>query len=36
MQVILKNFDLSDCDSCKPSDQPISKNFNEAQSSINQ
>ena len=36
MQVIFKNSDLSDCDSCKPSDQPISENFNEAQSSNNQ
>ena len=36
MQVILENSDLSDCDSCKPSDQPISENFNEAQSLINQ
>ena len=35
MQVTLKNSDLSDCDSCKPSDQPVSENFNEAQSSIN-
>ena len=36
MQVTLENYDLSDCDRCKPSDQPISENFNEAQSSINQ
>ena len=36
MQVILENSDLSDCDSCKPSDLPISENFNGAQSSINQ
>ena len=35
MQAILENFDLSDCDSCKPSDQPISETFNKAQSSIN-
>ena len=36
MQVTLKNSDLSDCDSYEPSDQAISENFNEAQSSINQ
>ena len=36
MQVTFENSDFSDCDSCKPSDQPISKNFNEVQSSINQ
>ena len=36
MQATLENSDLSDCDSCKPNDQPICENFNEAQSSINQ
>ena len=36
MQVTLKNSDLLYCDSCKPNNQPISENFNEAQSSINQ
>ena len=36
MQATLKNSDLLDCGSCKPNDQPISENFNEAQSSINQ
>ena len=36
MQVTLENSDLWDCDTYEPSDQPISKNFNEAQSSINQ
>ena len=35
MQASLENSDLSDCDSDEPSDQPIYKNFNEAQSSIN-
>ena len=35
MQAIFENYDLSDCESDEPSDQPISKNFNEAQSSIN-
>ena len=35
MQVTLENSDLSDCDSRKRSDQPLSENFNEAQSSIN-
>ena len=35
IQVTLENSDLSDCDSDEPSDQPISENFNEAQSSIN-
>ena len=32
MQVTFANSDLSDCDSCKPRDQPIFENFNEAQS----
>ena len=35
MQATLENSDLSDCGNYEPSDQPISKNFNEAQSSIN-
>ena len=35
IQVTLENSYLSDCDSNEPSDQPISENFNEAQSSIN-
>ena len=35
MQATLENSDLSDCDSDESSDQPIYKNFNEAQSSIN-
>ena len=36
MLVTLENSDLSDCDSYKPSYQPISENFNEAQFLINQ
>ena len=36
MKVTFENSDLLDCDSCKPSNQLISENFNEAQSSINQ
>ena len=35
MQATLKNSDLSNCDSDEPSNQPISENLNEAQSSIN-
>ena len=35
IQVTLENSDLSDCDSEEPSNQPISENFNDAQSSIN-
>ena len=35
IQVTLENSDMSDCDSDEPSDQPISENFNETQSSIN-
>ena len=35
IQATLKNSDLSDCDSDEPSNQPISENFNETQSSIN-
>ena len=35
IQVTLENSDLSDCDSDEHSDQPISENFNETQSSIN-
>ena len=35
IQVTLENSNLSDCDSDQPSDQPISENFNEAQTSIN-
>ena len=35
MQVTLENSDLSDCHSNESSDQPISENFNKAQSSIN-
>ena len=31
MQGILRNSDLSDCDSNEPSDQVIPDNFNEAQ-----
>ena len=35
MQGILKNSDLSDCDSNEASDQVIPNNFNDAPSSIN-
>ena len=35
IQATLENSDLSDCDSDEPSNQPISENFNEAQSAIN-
>ena len=35
MQVTLENSDLPDCGSDEPSNQPISENVNEAQSSIN-
>ena len=35
IQVTLENSNMSDCDSDEPSDQPISENFNETQSSIN-
>ena len=35
IQATLENSDLSDCDSDEPSNQPISENFNETQSSIN-
>ena len=36
MQGILKNSDLSDCDSNEPSDQVIADKFNDAPSSIKQ
>ena len=35
MQGVLKNSDLSDCDSNEPSNQLIPESFNEAQSLIN-
>ena len=35
MQVTLKNFDLSHCNSNEPSDQLIPQNFNETQPSNN-